>query len=76
MNTQVFAWSHDCARPPSLPMTTWFEFAGSTQIGVVVGVDRRGRLRVDRLAAVGRHLQVDAAHVDDFGIVRIDASPG
>ena len=36
-------------------------------------MDLRRRRRVDRLAAVGRHLHVDAAEIDDLGIVRIDA---
>ena len=39
---------------------------------VMVRVDARGRLRVHRLAAVERLVQVDAAEVDDLGIVRID----
>ena len=32
MNVHVFAMSYDTARPPSLPISTWFGFAGLIQI--------------------------------------------
>ena len=73
MNIQVFAMSYDTATPPSLPISTWFEFAGSIQIACTSScVDARDVGR-DRLAAVERQVQADAAEVDDLGIVRIDA---
>ena len=39
----------------------------------MVGVDLRSGGRVDRLAAIARHVQIDAAVDDDIRIVRVDA---
>ena len=57
-------------------MSTWSELAGIDPDRVVVVWIGYADVGGDRLAAVERLVQADAAEIDDFGIVRIDVASG